>query len=103
MFPFFTLVDRRRKVHRSIVEHLQLHRTETMSAPVPYSADVEKMAVVRAPLARFAPNHPATAAYAAIWAELEVRLHDAPRGAALSADLYARREAFDSLRPQAAS
>ncbi len=102
MFPFFTLVDRRRKVHRSIVEHLQLNRSETLSAPVPYSADVEKMSVVRAPLARFAPNHPATEAYAAIWAELDIRLRDHPRGASRPAT-YRRAEAFDTLRPQAAS
>jgi|CXWL01.1.fsa_nt_gi cellulose biosynthesis protein BcsQ len=102
MFPFFTLVDRRRKVHRSIIEHLQLTRSETMSAPVPYSADVEKMAVLRSPLARFAPKHPATQAYEAIWAELEVRMQGRPRGAGRGADAYARAEAFDSLRPQAA-
>lgn len=83
MYPFFTLVDRRRKVHRSIVELLQLHRSETLSAPVPYSADVERMAVVRNPIARFAPRHPATLAYESIWTELEVRLGDraCPRAA----------------------
>jgi cellulose biosynthesis protein BcsQ len=84
MFPFFTLVDRRRNVHRSIVEYLQVNRSETMSAPVPYSADVEKMAVVRAPLARFAPNHPATRAYEAIWSELEIRLQPPPDTVGLS-------------------
>lgn len=102
MFPFFTLVDRRRKVHRSIVEHLQLNRSETLSAPVPYSADVEKMSVVRSPIARFAPTHAATRAYEAIWSELEIRLAS---GAAGGRDTGGRQraEAFDTLRPQAAS
>ncbi len=102
MFPFFTLVDRRRKVHRSIVEHLQLNRSETLSAPVPYSADVEKMAVVRSPIARFAPSHPATRAYEAIWSELAVRLASGTAGGRDTAGRQ-RAEAFDTLRPQAAS
>ncbi len=101
MFPFFTLVDRRRKVHRSIVEHLQLHRTETMSAPVPYSADVEKMSVVRAPIAQFAPNHPATRAYEAIWSELAVRLRGTVSGGAPETGRPLV-EAFDTLRPDPA-
>lgn len=74
VLPFFSMVDRRRKLHRDLIEHVQIARPETLSAPVPYSADVERMGVVLAPVARFAPSCPAVACYEAIWAEIQVRL-----------------------------
>ncbi len=78
VLPFFSMVDRRRKLHRDLIERVQLARPETLSAPVPYSADVERMGVVLAPVARFAPRCAAVVAYEAIWAELQVRLAHRP-------------------------
>lgn len=74
LLPCFSMVDRRRRLHRDLVEQVQIERPDTLSAPVPYSADVERMGVVLAPVARFAPSSSAAAAYAAIWAELQVRM-----------------------------
>ncbi len=74
VLPFFSMVDRRRKLHRDLIERVQLARPETLSAPVPYSADVERMGVVLAPVARFAPNCTAAAAYESMWAEIDIRL-----------------------------
>ncbi len=74
VLPFFSMVDRRRKLHRDLIEHVQLTRPETLSAPVPYSADVERMGAVLAPVARYAPGCAAAHAYESIWAELDVRL-----------------------------
>lgn len=73
IFPFFSLADRRRKLHREVIESVQLTRPETLSAPVPYSADVERMGVALAPVVRFAPSSAASQAYEAIWRELELR------------------------------
>jgi cellulose biosynthesis protein BcsQ len=80
--PFFSLADRRRKLHRDIIERLQLERSETLSAPVPYSADVERMGVALAPVVRFAPHCAASLAYESIWTELEMRRNDCRREAA---------------------
>ncbi len=76
VYPFFSLADRRRKLHRDLIEKVQLERPETLSAPVPYSADVERMGVVLAPVVRFAPHCAASEAYESIWAELTVRRRD---------------------------
>jgi chromosome partitioning protein len=73
VFPFFSLADRRRKLHRDLIEKVQLARPETLSAPVPYSADVERMGVALAPVVRFAPHCAASRAYESIWAELSLR------------------------------
>ena len=78
VLPFFSMVDRRRRLHRDLIESVQLARPETLSAPVPYSADVERMGVVLAPVARFAPNCPAVACYDAIWSEIQIRLRNRP-------------------------
>lgn len=71
--PFFSLVDRRRRLHRDTIETVQLEHPETLSAPVPYSADIERMGVVLAPVARFAPQCAASRAFDAIRAELLLR------------------------------
>ncbi len=82
--PFFNLADRRRRLHRDVIEAVQLARPETLSAPVPYSADVERMGVALAPVLRFAPRCAASQAFEAIWAELELRRPHAPTRAARS-------------------
>jgi cellulose biosynthesis protein BcsQ len=74
--PFFSLADRRRKLHRDLIERMQLERSETLSAPVPYSADVERMGVALAPVVRFAPSCAASQAYESIWAELDLHRRD---------------------------
>jgi cellulose biosynthesis protein BcsQ len=76
--PFFSLADRRRKLHRDLIERIQLERPETLSAPVPYSADVERMGVALAPVVRFAPTCAASVAYESIWAELKLRRSSGP-------------------------
>ena len=73
VFPFFSLADRRRKLHRDLIEKLQLERPETLSAPIPYSADVERMGVSRSPVVRSLPHCQASLAYEAIRAELDLR------------------------------
>ncbi|HEY1738065.1 MAG TPA: ParA family protein [Acidimicrobiia bacterium] len=74
--PFFSLADRRRRLHRDIIERLQLERAETLSAPIPYSADVERMGVALAPVVRFAAHCAASMAYESIWSELNMRRSD---------------------------
>lgn len=79
VYPFFSLADRRRRLHRELIESVQLTRPETLSAPVPYSADVERMGVALAPVVTFAPTCTASLAFEAIWQELELRRRDDAR------------------------
>jgi chromosome partitioning protein len=78
VYPFFSLADRRRRLHRELIESVQLTRPETLSAPVPYSADVERMGVALAPVVKFAPSCAASQAYESIWRELQLRRRDVP-------------------------
>ncbi len=66
---FYTMVDRRKKLHRQLVE--SRHDSRFLFTTIPYAGDIERMAERRAPLAEFAPRSVAAAAYAALWGEIE--------------------------------
>jgi cellulose biosynthesis protein BcsQ len=68
VLPLFTMVDMRRKLHRETVSAHPDWRV------IPYASAVERMSTERAPLAAFAPRHPAARAFAEVWAEIERRL-----------------------------
>jgi cellulose biosynthesis protein BcsQ len=69
LIGFFSMVDRRRSLHREIVENLPAERRRVSEAIIPASATVEQMAVRRSPVVEFAPRSPAAAAYRRLWAE----------------------------------
>jgi cellulose biosynthesis protein BcsQ len=71
---FFSMVDRRKALHRHATEWSAANPQIFMSAQIPYSSVVEQMTIRRMPLATFAAREPATQAFADIWSELEVRL-----------------------------
>jgi cellulose biosynthesis protein BcsQ len=71
ILAFFSMVDRRRKLHREVMEDL---RGSVLDAAIPLSADVERMGARREVVAAFAPRGRAAAAYEALWADIRGRL-----------------------------
>jgi cellulose biosynthesis protein BcsQ len=76
--PFFSMVDRRKALHRRAAEWRPSDPDVFLDGQVPYASAVEQMAVRRLPLPVFAPRDPATAAFAGIWTELRGRLGQHP-------------------------
>lgn len=74
VLPFFSLVDRRKRLHREILEALPAERPELLRTHVPYASDVERMAVQRRPLLAYAPHSVSARAYEALWEEIRERL-----------------------------
>ncbi len=74
LMPFFSMVDRRKRMHLDIMERMPDLYPEAMESAVPYASDVEKMGLHRAPLASFAPRSPAARAYRLLWDEVKGRL-----------------------------
>src|SRR6201993_914634 len=70
VLAFFSMVDRRKKLHREITENLYSERARVAATPVPYLAVVENMSVQRAPVTVFAPRSSAARAYRALWSEI---------------------------------
>ena len=70
LVAFFSMVDRRKKLHREITENLSSERTEVAATLIPALSMIEKMSVVRSPVTVFAPRSSAARAYRSLWAEL---------------------------------
>lgn len=68
LLPVFSMVDRRKKLHREIVA---AHPDWPV---IPQASIIELMSVKCAPLASYAPNAPATKIYSEIWARIEQHL-----------------------------
>ena len=73
ILAFFSMVDRRKKLHREITEKLAAERYEVARTLIPALSVIEMMSVERAPVAVFAPSSAAAKAYRGLWAELRDR------------------------------
>jgi chromosome partitioning protein len=73
ILAFFSMVDRRKKLHREITERLSAERAEVARTTIPALSVIETMSVERAPVTVFAPASSAAKAYRSLWAELGSR------------------------------
>lgn len=74
LLPFFSMVDRRRTLHREILEQLPADCPDLLNTHIPYASEVEQMGVHRAPVGQYAAYSRAGLAFEALWAELRPRL-----------------------------
>ena len=73
LFPFFTMADGRKRLHREVIEDLRSNRDDLATTVIPALSLVEQMAVHRAPLPVFAPRSRVTRSYESLWAEVSAR------------------------------
>lgn len=74
ILAFLSMVDRRRALHRDVIELVHGSYGDIATTVVPMSATVERMGQRRRPVPAYAPSSPATAAYLALWDEIVERL-----------------------------
>jgi len=79
---FFSMVDRRKLLHRRTCEWSSAHADIFLAGQIPYASVVEQMAVRRMPLPIFAPRDAATVAFTGVWTELQSRLEQVIEGGA---------------------
>jgi cellulose biosynthesis protein BcsQ len=77
ILPFFSMVDRRKKLHQQIVSYYPEKYKALLRTEIPYASDVERMGVHRAPLGSYAGNSRSALAYAELWQEVRARLERA--------------------------
>jgi cellulose biosynthesis protein BcsQ len=65
-----SMADRRKKLHRQIIDELAAERPDTSPTAIPALSIIENMSAQRAPVTAFAPRHRAAAAYRALWDEI---------------------------------
>ncbi len=68
---FFSMVDRRKKLHRDVVAALTAERGDLLRTTIPAASVIEQMAEHRAPVPVFAPRSAAAGRYEALWDELQ--------------------------------
>ncbi len=71
--PFFSMVDRRKSLHREMIAQRSGALEQALATCIPYASEVEQMGVHRAPLETYAHASPAAGAYRELWAELQRR------------------------------
>lgn len=74
VLAFFSMVDRRKRLHREVIESLPRGRKDIAEAVVPAATEVELMGVDRSPVVVGAPRSRGARAYTALWTELRARL-----------------------------
>jgi cellulose biosynthesis protein BcsQ len=74
VLAFFSMVDRRKRLHRELTESLRTEHPEVLDTAIPSAAEIERMGVEREVVASFAPRGRAAAAYEGLWADVRARL-----------------------------
>ncbi|WP_170760177.1 ParA family protein [Ruegeria lacuscaerulensis] len=69
---FFSMVQRRKTLHLETMEAMRrLYRKRFLQTSIPFAADIERMGLNRAPVSIYAGRSAASAAYQALYDELE--------------------------------
>ena len=71
--PFFSMVDRRKGLHREVVDSFVAEH-KALTSVIPYLSSVERMGISREPVAAFEPRSGAARAYRLLLEEIEALL-----------------------------
>jgi chromosome partitioning protein len=64
------MVDRRKKLHRELIETVSERSNSVLKSPIPYSSFIERMGIEREPVVAFAPKSAAAKSYQDLWTEI---------------------------------
>lgn len=71
VMAFLSMVDRRKTAHRDAVRDLPRSHPSVTNIVVPSTVVIEKMGIVRAPVASYAPNTAAALAFSDLWVRVQ--------------------------------
>jgi cellulose biosynthesis protein BcsQ len=74
LHAFFTMVDKRRSLHRVMIEHPPSVLKNRLPTVIPYAAAVERMGDYRAPLSTFDKTSVVSRAYSQLWNDIKTNL-----------------------------
>ena len=75
LITFFSMADRRKKMHREIMENIRSQHAEILSTAIPYASDIERMGLERKPLGSYSSKSTSTIAYNSLWQEISARIN----------------------------
>lgn len=71
VYPFFSMVEKRKKLHNDTMDHFFKKQKRFLQTIIPYSSVVENMGIEKAPVAEFNPRSVASEAFMQLWTEIE--------------------------------
>ena len=69
------MADRRKKMHRDIMNTLLEQHPEFLATAIPYASDIERMGLERMPLGGYITKSRSTLAYQNLWQEILARIN----------------------------
>jgi chromosome partitioning protein len=73
VLPFFSMLDRRKRLHAEIAGQLPAERPGFAATAIPAMSMIERMSVQRAPVTAFAPRSQGARLYRELWREARAR------------------------------
>jgi chromosome partitioning protein len=73
LLPFFSMVDKRKRLHRDLIVNFAADHPELLRTYIPYLSQIEQMGVHRAPVGTFANGGPGERAFDALWQAITIR------------------------------
>ncbi len=73
MMPFFSMVDKRKKLHTEIIADSEQRIPGILRTTIPYLSIIESMGIHRAPVGLFAPKSQAAGLFEQLWTEIVLR------------------------------
>lgn len=74
VMPFFSMVDRRKRLHRDLIIEFAAAHNNVLRSYIPYASQIEQMGTNRAPVNDYADNSAGGRAFRALWGALVERL-----------------------------
>ncbi len=74
ILAFFSMIDRRKRLHREIAEVLPAERADVAATAIPALSAIERMSLQRAPVTATAPRAAAARYYRDLWQEARERI-----------------------------
>jgi cellulose biosynthesis protein BcsQ len=71
MYTFFSMVDRRKKMHKVLVEKVSKSLKNVLQGDIPYLSIIEQMGLYREPVGAFSPDSIASIAYQRLWESVQ--------------------------------
>jgi cellulose biosynthesis protein BcsQ len=74
LLPVFSMVDSRKSLHQEVIEETRRQFKQVLKTEIPYSSEIERITLRRAPLNSYAPGSHQGEVYEALWKEIRRKL-----------------------------
>ena len=79
LMPFFSMVDKRKRLHRDLIVEFAAENPELLRTYIPYLSQIEQVGVHRAPVGAYAGTGVGGRAFDALWQAIMIRTVLAPQ------------------------